>query len=257
MTPVARLALQLSWFVDYVPAWLGPALIAVGLLSVLFTFGVFVTAGRDSQSVTLGGLVVLSGIVGGGLLIVPLYVRHTSVVAAGMLLAGRWLEGVAATRVLTKAIRFFSGTGSGGLASALRRRLRRGAIVFGLLLVAGWAAIWVLVFGPVALSRTYELTLIWTVLVGVLSFLGLGFKFTSVDSRVYSAVPTFVPMVLGLILAVTGAQLYNFQILQRTISTAPVELSFSAVDPVLAVAGNGVYLAGYYWSVRRRLREIG
>ena len=245
---------QLSFIVDYVPVWLGPALLAIGLALVMMTFGSF-SFSSESRSMTLTGAMLLCAIGGGALMLVPFYVRRTYIFAAGLLFAGRWIEGVAATRLVSKIIRFISGTGSGGISATIRRRFRRGAIVFGVLLITGWAAVWVLVLGPVVISRTYDLTLIWTLMVAVLSVLGLGFKFSSVDSRVYSVDRRFIPMVIGLILAVTGAELYNFQLFEQVLSTGEIELSISALDPVLLIAGNVVYLVGYYWSVRRRLRE--
>jgi hypothetical protein len=250
--------LQLSWIVDYVPDWLGPTLLGSGLLLVVFTFLSFSYSGDgdESTSLSVGTFALLSIGVGGGFLAVPLYRRYTFAFAAGLLLAGRWIEGVAATRLLTKVIRFFSGTGTGSLSGTLKRRLRRMAIVVLVLLLAGWTALWVVLFGPVVVSQTYDLTLIWTTLVGVLSLLGLGFKFTSVDNRVYLIEPRFVPMLLGLILAVTGAQLYNFEILQQVLVRRPVELNISLLDPLLLFAGQIVYLGGYYWSIRQRLREL-
>jgi hypothetical protein len=255
MSPIIAVPIQLSLILDYVPDWLGPVLLAVGLVLVVVTFGTFSLSG-ESRSITLTGALLLCAIVGGGLMLVPFYMRRTYIFAAGLLLAGRWIEGVAATRLLSKIIRFVSGTGSGSLSAAIKRRFRRGAIVFGVLLITGWSAVWVLVLGPVVVSRTYDLTLIWTLLVGILSVLGLGFKFSSVDSRVYSVDPRFIPMVIGLILAVTGAELYNFQLFEQVLAAGSVELSISALDPILLIVGNGVYLAGYYWSARRRFQEL-
>jgi hypothetical protein len=248
--------LQLSWLVDYVPPWLGPALLAVGLILMFASMAWSIVVAGDSRSVTSGGLAVASVTIGAGLLLVPLYFEYTYIAAAGLLLAGRWLEGVAATRLLTKVTRFVTGTSSGSIVATIKRRLRRLAIVFAIILIAGWAAIWVLLFGSVAVSRTYDLTLIWTLAVGVLSLLGLGFKFVSVDSRAYKVAPRFIPMVFAVLLAVTGAQLYNFELFERVIATGGVEFSISALDPILLITGNVVYLGGLYWSVRKRLQEL-
>lgn len=255
MIPVVATSLQLSFLLDYVPVWLGPLLLAAGLILVIVTFGSFSLAG-ESRSFTLTGVMLLCAFGGGALMLVPFYMRRTYIFAAGLLLAGRWIEGVAATRLVSKIIRFVSGTGSGSLSATIRRRFRRAAIIVGVFLIVGWAAVWVLVLGPVVVSRTYDLTLIWTLLVGVLSVLGLGFKFSSVDSRIYSVEPRFIPMVIGLILAVTGAELYNFELFQQVLSAGAVELSISALDPVLLLVGNGIYIIGYYWSARRRLQEL-
>lgn len=255
MIPATVTLLQLSLLLDYVPAWLGPLLLAAGLILVVVTFGSFSLAG-ESRSFTLTGVMLLCAFVGGGLMLVPFYMRRTYIFAAGLLLAGRWIEGVAATRLVSKIVRFVSGTGSGSLSATIRRRFRRAAIIGGVLLIAGWAAVWVLVLGPVVVSRTYDLTLIWTLLVGLLSILGLGFKFSSVDSRIYSVEPRFIPMIIGLILSVTGAQLYNFELFEQVLSAGTIEFSISALDPVLLLAGNGIYILGYYWSARRRLQEF-
>lgn len=256
MTTGIASPLQLTWIVDYVPAWLGPALLAVGLLCMFFSMAWSISRGSDSTSISLSGLLVACVTLGIGLLLVPLYFEYTYIAAAGLLLAGRWLEGVAATRFLSKIVRFVTATNSSSLASTIKRRLRRATIVFGVVLIAGWGALWVLVLGPVVVSRTYDLTLIWTLSVGILSILGLGFKFASIDSRAYEIAPMFVPMVIGVVLAVTGAQLYNFELFEQVIATGDIEISISAFDPVLLIVGNIVYLGGYYWSTRKRLQAL-
>ena len=251
------LLLQFSWFIDYVPAWLSPTLMGVGLLIMVLTFVSFSTSGNESVSVSLETVALSSVGLGVAFLSIPLYRNHTYIFAAGCLLAGRWIEGVAATRLLTKVVRFLTGSKTTDLGSLLKRRLRRVAIILSVVILTAWAATWVLIFNPGTPTRVYELTLLWTVFVGVISLLGLGFKFTSVDARIYSIQIRFVPMVFGLIIAIVGAQLYNFELLTQVISVGGAGVRLSAFDPLLLFLGYFSYLAGYYWSIRRRLSAIG
>lgn len=189
------------------------------------------------------------------LVVIPLYFRQTFVVAGLLLLAGRWIEGVAATRLVSVIVGF--GGGSGGIESKVRqavvRRFRRGLITVFLIVLVGWSVLFVVLFFRPDLPFTYTVSLLWTVVIALLSILGLVWKFSRVDSEVYSDFPPAIPIIAGLILAIAGAEIYNFQLFTIQFAAGPASMSLSAVEPILFVCSSIVYAMGFWWSASKRL----
>lgn len=247
---------QVSWFLDSTPEYLGPFLIAIGLLITTATFLTTAIRGSDSLGSLVGVFIV--ALIGSGIVGIWVFQRYTFLFAALMLLAGRWIEGVAATRFLSTLVRFFSlnSSQSGDLVAKIVRRLKYALLIGFITVVAGWIALGVIMFGPVTKTYAYELAVVWTVYVGLLSLLGLVWKFRRVDNEVYKRVPFVLPSLVGLILAVTGSQLYNFKIMQSQIQVGDIQASVSAVEPMLLILGTFVYIIAYMWSASKRLSQF-
>ncbi|MCU4801348.1 hypothetical protein OB920_13285 [Halobacteria archaeon HArc-gm2] len=263
-----REILQIRWFVDYVPEWLGAFLLAVGLALSVVVFWIisFWKTNFDNDELEYWYSSILA-MVGAGFLSLYLYLNQTFLFAAALLLTGRWIEGVAATRFVGRVLVFLSDKQQEGSAinRFIRRRLNHLFWLVLTVIISGWLAVYVLILGYREAPSTYQLALVWTIVVGSMSVFALVWKFRRVFKAKYyeitassidsSTNTTLIAIIItGLILAVVGAELYNFRILTVETTIQGLDIGIDPIEIGLLILGNICYIGGFVWATKKILK---
>lgn len=222
--------LQVQWFVDVDPGWLPPTLLFFGIFFVLLgatqaTFpqlGVWNHATARQRTVSEAGFVLGMLFVSVGALkefgLVGLY-------GVFLFTLGRSIEGIAAVHFYKKIWALVTKQRTPGGIS--KRVLYHGT---GLAITGGFGWLLVRIFsGGVGTGDVELLLLSWTAYTGVMTAFGLWWRFHDVD------VHPFVKA--GMILAVTGAELYNHAFVLDVAASTVGSLGYAF----------GVYLGIYYF----------
>jgi MFS family permease len=182
------ISLQVGFFVDYVPAWLGPTLLMLGLAVMVGLFwGMAITNARDDPQNSMSDdperrMAFIVTFVGSLFVLIHIYLNNTFLFAGMALLAGRWIEGVSATRFIATLSSFFSDSSSDQniIVGYVKKRAYRfgGFLLF--LLLAGWVIIYGLLLGFGGRQPALQLAFGWTIVVGTISLFGLMWKFRDI-----------------------------------------------------------------------------
>jgi hypothetical protein len=200
---------QIDLFLDPFPDLVGPVLVFFGLELVLA--GAFQRA--LSEAGVLGSLTPRERFIGiGGLTAGLLFAASGALRSFDLLGAyvvvlfslGRVIQGAATVRFYRRVIDFLRGRGAG---SGIRGRIQHGLVVLFITFLAAWLAFHILTQGPVVGSTVQSLQLVWTGFVVVTGALGIARKLRYADDELNRGLKA------GLVLAVTGAEVYNFQTL--------------------------------------------
>lgn len=205
----------LSWFLEFVPGWLGPTAVIVGLL--LAAIGIFrnginqLFSGVNSRfeyvMPAVAGLIYIWAMT--NLLTLPGYVvRYPTAYAILFAFSAKWIEGTAAVMIFPKLSyaldnpREVIKTQSLPGKSTLTRTIRRRIMLFLLGIMASYALIGVFLFQwGLPLPAGGLLVVTWTVLTFAISILGLVWKVSTVDLPPY--------LLYGTILVLSGAEVIN------------------------------------------------
>lgn len=215
---------QIRFLVDFVPAWLGPTLLTVGV--VLLLTGVYSTSElyRDLSVGNLIGLFVIG--LGATLMVTPLYVRSVELTIAFIAVLGHAVEGVATVRTYQRYVYSIKNL---ELTGSLTSRIMFGVVgVVLAVTLLSVGVVYLLVREP---SLSYSLAMIRTLVVVGLSVGAVGY---SVD-RVRSAYSLF--FYVGFILTVVGAEIHNLRL--------AADLAVWVVGQIAFILGGG--LALYTW----------
>jgi hypothetical protein len=205
-TPWLRLgALQVDVVVDFVPGLLGPTLIFFGLELVLVgTFlSVFRRAGVLSRLTNREQFLAVGGVAVGLLFAASGALRRLDLLdpyVVFLFALGRVLQGASAARFYRRILDVLRGRGGGGVGG----RIRRGSITLFVCFFAGWLAVRVLTQGPIVGTVGQSLRLVWTGFVVVTTALGITWKLRHAEDTLDRGLRP------GLVLCVTGAEVYNF-----------------------------------------------
>ncbi|WP_162562401.1 hypothetical protein [Salinigranum rubrum] len=260
--------LQVGFILDYVPAWLGPTLLLIGVGTVVIGFiwmSVKSTERDDTRTPSTLEYKTAFLITGAGILMLGLhtYLNHTFIFVTGALMAGRWIEGIAATKFVAKISAFFSDSSGNNNAvkSYIKKRAYRLAGVLLFLILAVWTAIYAIILGFGEGQPALQLALVWTIIVGALSLFGLMWKLREIYLIPLARLKGLEPqplrvwvlfvMMNAMVLAIVGAQLYNFRILGVESTIQGVQLGFSALDIIVPVIGNIVYAIAFVVGIKK------
>lgn len=233
---------QVDVAVDYSSDLLGPALIFIGLelmlggtfKKVLSESGLGSELTRRERLVAVGGLTVGLLFAASGALrmfgMLELYVIF-------LFCLGRVIEGAGAVRFYRRIIDYARGEGS---PSGLKKRVLYGLFLLFVTFLAVWLAFRVLTGGPIVGSTVQNLRLIWTAFVIVTVGVGIARKLSYGDADLNR------PLKAGMILAVVGAEVFNFGSLSLELTTYFVGSAAFSI---------GFWIAVYY--LFRDEREAG
>lgn len=210
MTP-----LQLGLVVDYAPAWLGPALLAVGVVLLLAGSVSISDLGRE-----LGpGHVVAFVIMGAGLALPfgPLYLRYPGVVVLCLSFLGRAIEGVALVRTYQK---YVTTVREWELQGGLKGRIFASVVGLCLAIVAVGAGAVYLAFYAEQSSLGRSIQLFRTLVILGTSLAAVGWRVNRVREA-YSYL-----FYAGFVLTVVGTELQNLSLAFEIAVFAAGELSY-------------------------------
>lgn len=216
--------LQASALFDFVPDWLGPAIVFFGVqlillgamqksLSEAFPFWSQLN-GREST-------VVITGLALGFLFVASSVLQRYNAVrfyAILLFCLGRIIEGAASVRFYKKIlhlIRYEEFQGD------TRQRLKRYLVLFFVLIVSGWAVIRILEDGPFYGSTIDSIKLVWTLLTLFIATFGISYKLRFADDVFNRG------MKFGFILCVGGAEIFNMTVLLDYLSFVSGTIAYS------------------------------
>lgn len=195
--------LQVGWFVDFVPAWLGPLLVGTGI--ILLIIGLIhryeiIVGDIPYQPDYRFGLLLLTCLA----TMYPWITTHTDVFALTVVLFARTLEGGTTVRFSQKILKFKETSNWGGGGKELKRKILYRMTGVLAIILGVWIAIGLVIFGPISNSLAYDLALVWTLVTLSVAVLGVVWKLSKVDQT--------VPVLLGLgvVLAFAGVEIYNY-----------------------------------------------
>lgn len=218
------LTLQVSWFVDYFPGWLGPVLMTVGF------YGLMVLPAYQNDR-NLGVAIAPLVFAGPAYLVVR---ENVFVFVVIILFFARMVEGAAVIRFYWKCVGIFSDR-----ANRRHNWTDDGVVFLGLLglftlLLGVWLVIAVLTF--TTLGAVVALTVAWTLLSLLLSLIGMSLK-------VWTVRDALKPVVLvSFVFLISGAEIVNFKFLYQEV------LAF--------LIGNFGYSFGYWLAVGRKFFDV-
>lgn len=244
---------QLSWIFDFAPGWLGPLCMFVGSFLLLTPSTVqtvsklYDEAAYASTSDARQQVVAMLGLIGFGLITLPAFFDNLSVFGIGFFLIGRWIEGLGASKIVWRIGLWLFSDGS------FQKPHGGSSVIYYLLLVfvvlAGIGVVVLIlalltageISGSAAQTR---ILVVWTLTTFVTSVLGCSYKLWGGSLGNDSPYPeTYVPvMLIGAILAISGAEIYNLQLF-----AVPGDGLLS--DVLAAAVGLVVYAIGYWLGV--------
>lgn len=214
--------LQLSWFIEYAPDWLGETLVilAVGILLAEFLFryseGDFAPAHKYQLRRYIGWLLFA---VGGAAFMKAGFEIGSTFTIISTLVVARFMEGIIAVRFYQKLTHIV--TYSGFLNTADIQSVRRyliGFTIYFFVLIAGWIVVMASLAGIINIGSERILHLYWTTVIAVISIITLTSKFwaSKQDFGTYS--------VIGIALLITGAELHNLQSIEFVLTAYVVSV---------------------------------
>jgi len=216
---------QIGWYIEPEPALLPIWLIALGL-EAMFIAGTHQALDNVSgyQDLTRLERAIAAGGVAFGYLFLTLSVLRTNYgwYAGFLYLVFRGVEGVAAIHMYAKVYNFLRGKGFGGSYTA---RAKHMLAVFFVLALGLYLTIKALVGSSRIGGVWYNLSMVYTGVVAVVSVLAVRWRYRDIAREVPNGV------VGGLALCIAGAQIFGFTL---------------AGDIVLSIAGSVVYSIGFW-----------
>lgn len=226
---------QVGWFIDPSSSLLPIWLIALGL-EAMFLGGTHQVLKRvdEFQAVSQIERAIATVGIGLGYLFLTLSVLRTSYAeyAAFLYLVFRGVEGVAATHIYLKLIRFFQGK---GFSSDYLAKAKHLLVVFFVLVLGSYLVVKALVGSPTAFGIQYNLAIVYTIVVATLSALAVRWRYRTIAQELNPGV------VGGLALCIAGSQIFAFGL---------------GGDIALSIAGSIVYTIGFWASAYLLLGDI-
>ena len=225
------LLFPVDWIIDYEPAWLGPAIMSLGLLLIISWYIIHIS-GEHTMTTTVALIAVLGA--------APWAVQNRQIVVAILSVIGSWFQGIGIVRGYLKIKHYFylaaqkvveytkktvsSLSAYGGSQPITQNEnLNKGNqdvmksavewLVFQLLgllviIMSVWIGFGLSIVGDLTIpSLTNGVIISWTLLTTFGAILGLGWRFWSVRESFPATV------LLGLILLASGAEIYNIRAL--------------------------------------------
>lgn len=231
------IVLQISWFIEYIPRWLGPAMVGVGL----FIISIKSFSGQIKMSKSNSGRKQMfprfAGPVGIGLSASLLYMRFPTHFAALMVLMGHWIKGLGVIRFYQKIYYLFGN-------KSAPDHFGSGILYYGSLLFVitsiGWVAVLVLILTNNTDTPLYRIGVLLTLLTALVALVGFWQRSQSLAgvedmennemARVFQSQMTL----FGLSLSIAGAEITNLQL---------------STNILIFLIGNVVYSIGFWLSL--------
>jgi hypothetical protein len=224
-TLVIQLQIPIDWILDYEPAWLGPAIVLLGVLIFIFGYAFHYSLWPLRLWIWAGGLAMF--------MILPWAVSYNTVFAALLTSLGSWFGGVGAVRLLLK-IRWLGGkarvklgslassrkmsNGSGG--SLLNTVTKKFILIFSFqlltllgILLSIWIVLFLSAYGETTIATlSNDIIILWTLVTLVTSLSGILWRFWSIEDTLPFSI------MAGLVLMIAGSEVYNLQLAQSEIA---------------------------------------
>lgn len=233
MTQPVTQPLQLGVLLDSVPRWIAPLLILLGIEFVLISHirqSVNIIAVDDPQEKNFNDKIAIptrdyNWIIGGmtfgilmsGIAVIQVF-QISNLYAILLLFCGRMIEGVAAIRFYKKVLYLIRERRWGG---DIRTKVRHKLTVLFIVVVGLYLMGYALIYGPFFRSLGYTIQFIWTVTALLVTSLGLRWKLRHVRDQFDREI------ILGVILFVTGAELFNFTFFGELAATLVGSLGYT------------------------------
>jgi hypothetical protein len=241
--------LPISWFIDYVPLWLSPTLALLGALFLIIGVSQVITKPQPSifskSNPVIDGVLdddhtVLSDAketpishtlfyIGSFAIALPALKENIEISMFFVLFIGKFLEGVASIRIYIKIRYAVNNTELPPGAGILTKVGREILLLF--LLSTGIFVCLIATIYSIAQQGDpiYEVAVIWTVTTSAILLLSYFWKIKS--SRVFY---TSSIHLYGIVLLITGAEIYNFHTLGTEILATGVGLAGQLVGQIFA-----------------------
>jgi len=213
--------LQTNWFADPLPPTLPIWLIALGLESMFI--GIAVKSAKEmslwsklnQRQQVVGVFGIAFGYFFAALSIISTSYRLYSIY---LFLVFRTLEGAAAVQIFRKIIAFFR---SGTVSSNLKAKIRHKLVGFFILVIGLYLMFSVVTSGPIFESVWYDLTLIYTALVAILTFISVRWRLRKTKQEFNTAIVT------GIAMGVAGAQIFGYTLVSDILITLAGGITYS------------------------------
>lgn len=226
-----KLVLQANWLLEPFSPTLPIWLITVGLESIFIGFavksakemGLWNQLNQRQQAIGVFGIAV--GYFFAALSVISVAFHAYSVY---LFLLFRMVEGGATVQIYRKIIDFFnSGTPSGTFKAKIRHRV----VSFFILGIGVYLMFIVVTSGPIFRGFSYDLSLIYTVLLSILTFISVRWRLRKAEQEFNTAI------VSGIAFGVAGAQTYGFTLVGDVTITIAGVLTYSI----------GFWIAAWYF----------
>ncbi len=229
---ISRLILQLGFLIDSVPLWLAPLLVLLGVEFILIwhieqSINVVASEKPNQKSgdkiaiPTRDYKLLVSGMTFGILLSAIAVIQEfqiSNIYAILLLFCGRAIEGVAAIRFYKKVSRFIRTREWGG---DFRAKMKHKLTMLFIVVVGFYLIGYAIVHGPFLRSLGYTIQFVWTITTLLVTAIGLQWKLRPVREKFDRK------LILGVILFVTGAELFNFAFIGQLVATIAGSIGYS------------------------------
>lgn len=218
--------LQLSWFIESIPASLPPAMIFAGI--VVGVLSIVLMADPEPGARTAFTIAGIGSVVG----MYNFYTEYLFLFIAGITVFAKYIEGLAAVRLYQKALYVLRERDLDYRSpfSLPKRILLQVSVIFAIV-VFFLSTVFLVATGYIQLSFGRFIAVLWVFATICYTTLGVTLRFKIVGEE-FNAL--FLP---SLILLIAGAEIYDFATLEREIH--------------LFVIGIGGYTLGYWVAVYR------
>ena len=224
--------LQAGFLVDSVPTWLAPLIVLFGVEYILVWYiegSVNIVASEEfnhgSDNIitipTRDYELLISGI-GFGIMLSAIAViqefQISNIYIILLLFCGRAIEGVTAIRFYKKVSRFIRTREWGG---ELRAKIKHKLLILFIIVVGLYLVGFAIVHGPFFRSLGYTIQFVWSLTTLLVTAIGLRWKLRPVREEFNRK------LIRGVILFVTGAELFNFALIGELIATMAGSIGYS------------------------------
>lgn len=229
--------LQVSWFIDYVPIWLGRVLALLGIALLILGMSINDLKTNSIRRRPIRVTVHMTAVsIFGASFTYAAYQTNAALTTIFVLMTARYMEGLVAIRLYQKVVYVLRNRSLPNTADlSLNRRLLLHFLGYFLLLVLGWGIVFAVLWGPIDVGIGWTIRFYWTLGVMVMSILGLTIKFWAASDNIGTIT------VIGSVLLIVGVELHNLR-----------GLHLELVAYLLAVLS---YSAGFWYAVYQFLAD--
>ncbi|QUJ74008.1 hypothetical protein [Haloarcula marismortui] len=234
--------MQLSWFFNFAPDWLSLVLIATGLL--LAGGGVLTRIENmylANSFVTMAGIIIAS---------ISVFLAYEWQGVFLIILLGKGIEGVSAVRLYQKVVHFFESrpeSNDNSTSILVKYSVYYLSLIFVLTLLFGFG-IYILISEYSYSGILESIILCYTLFIIVISAFGLAWKLHVVGDSFSNS------LIAGLILLVTGSEIYNFNLVVISVSETTYQLPFT--DIIVIIAGSISYSVAFWYASWVWMRDL-
>lgn len=196
---------QISWFIDSAPYWLASTILAISLLIIVISQSYWLGKRLERYSTwqtTIGISALTIGLYTG------LYVKYTGIFVLLAIFIGKWIEGAAGVRLLSKL--YYSISEQSMPPGSMKKRVIRIFFIYliisiGLLLISG------ILIQSDYFRIGFQVRSIWTITIIAVTTISFNWK-RKILNKSQNRLTT-----VGLLLLVIGSEIYSFEFLTLNI----------------------------------------